>query len=160
MLLNRICKRPAAQLFGLRRSAKLNRQIIRNRKEDAISSQILLRRTKLKKGSDYDKVLRAEEGPKAVIRVRKDPRDKMIVLFGGEESHYVGMCESSLDDPRIYEMFEKAERVFGFNLMDMCLNGPLAELRKTRHLLPCVFMANQTGENGYIIVDNCFKVSI
>lgn len=87
-----------------------------------------------------------EEGPKAVVRIRKDPRDKMVVLFGGEESHYVGMCESSLDDPQIYAMFEKAEQVFGFNLMDMCLNGPLTELRKTKHLLPCVFMANHTGK--------------
>ena len=147
MLLNKICKSPAAQLFGFRKWAKLNRQIIRNRKEDAVSSQIILRR-KLRKGSDLDEVMKLEEGPKSVLRVRKDPRDKIILLFGGETSHYVGMCESSLDDPEVYEMFNKAESVFGFNVMDMCLNGPLTELRKTKHLLPCVFMANMTGEKG------------
>lgn len=145
MFLNKIC--PMAQLFGFRKSAKLTRLIIRNRKEAAVSSQIILRRTR-RKEPDYNKVLKLEDdGPKSVIRVRKDPRDKMILLFGGEESHYVGMCESSLDDPEVYEMFERAEKVFGFNLMDMCLNGPLTELRKTKHLLPCVFMANMTGKN-------------
>ena len=50
-----------------------------------------------------------------------------------------------LDNPLIYEMFEKAETVFGYNLIDVCLNGPSVELNKTKYLLPCVFLANHTG---------------
>ena len=159
MLLNKIHKSPTARLFCFQKSAKLNRQTVRNRTEKAVSSQIVLR-TKLKKGSNFEKVMRFEEGPKSVVRVRKDPRDKMILLIGGEESHYVGMCEWSLDDPQVYEMFEKAQKVFGFNLMDMCLNGPLPELRKTKHLLPCVFMANMTGENRTNCVSFLFLTAL
>lgn len=122
------------------------------------NSQIVLRRTNSLKETSYNKILKIEDSPKAVIKIRKDPKDKIILLFGGEESYYVGMCESSLDNPEIYEMFEKAEKVFGFNLMDMCINGPIDELRKTKHLLPCVFLSNQTGKDHFNYLNLIYSI--
>lgn len=129
------------QLFKQCRSSTLFQS-----NQTRFNHNIIPRRKSKLEDRNYNKLLKIEDGPKSIIRIRKDPRDKMIVIFGGEESSAVGMCEQSLDEPTIYEMFKQAEEVFGYALMDVCLNGPSSELNKTKYLLPCTFLANMTGK--------------
>lgn len=131
-----ICQQCKQQIRSL---SAVSQQPVRKR------GQIIPRERATTAGTNYNKIIRLEDEKRSIIKIKKDPRDKIIVLLGGESGAYVGMCETSLDDPEVYEMFQKAEQVFGWNLMDMCINGPIDELRKTKHLLPCIFMANMTG---------------
>jgi [acyl-carrier-protein] S-malonyltransferase len=66
---------------------------------------------------------------------------KRVFLFPGQGSQVVGMGSDFAGGfPRVQELFEKAGEVLGFDLAEICFQGPEDELRKTRATQPALYV--------------------
>eukprot|EP00793_Prasinoderma_coloniale_P004705 PRCOL_00000466-RA len=68
------------------------------------------------------------------------PQTPVAFLFPGQGSQAVGMCKDVADIPAVKEMFEKASKVLGYDLLDVCLNGPKEKIDNTVHSQPALFV--------------------
>ncbi|XP_029318039.1 malonyl-CoA-acyl carrier protein transacylase, mitochondrial [Cottoperca gobio] len=75
-------------------------------------------------------------------RPRKAPTDCSVFLFPGQGSQFVGMGRGLLQYPNVKEMFAVAQKVLGYDLLSLCLQGPEKELMKTVHCQPAVFVTS------------------
>lgn len=75
-------------------------------------------------------------------RPRKDPSDRSVFLFPGQGSQFVGMGRGLLQYPNVKEMFTVAQKILGYDLLALCLEGPEEELMKTVHCQPAVFVSS------------------
>lgn len=75
-------------------------------------------------------------------RPKKDPSDCSVLLFPGQGSQFVGMGRGLLKYPNVKEMFQVARKILGYDLLSLCLEGPEAELMKTVHCQPAVFITS------------------
>ncbi|XP_041833603.1 malonyl-CoA-acyl carrier protein transacylase, mitochondrial [Melanotaenia boesemani] len=75
-------------------------------------------------------------------RPRKDPTGCSVLLFPGQGSQFVGMGRGLLKYPNVKEMFSVAQKVLGYDLLSLCLEGPEEELQKTVHCQPAVFVTS------------------
>lgn len=65
------------------------------------------------------------------------------VVFPGQGSQTVGMgVRVSEAYPAAQECFRIAKRVVGYDLQEICANGPEATLRETRYAQPAIFVTN------------------
>uniref|UniRef100_A0A8D0GWD1 Malonyl-CoA-acyl carrier protein transacylase, mitochondrial n=1 Tax=Sphenodon punctatus TaxID=8508 RepID=A0A8D0GWD1_SPHPU len=71
---------------------------------------------------------------------RRSPEKSSVLLFPGQGSQFVGMGRGLLRYPNVRELFWVAERVLGYDLLRLCLEGPQAELDRTVHSQPAVFV--------------------
>ena len=78
---------------------------------------------------------------------RSKPRD--VILFPGQGSQYVGMTAHLTKLPSVMRLFETASEILGYDLLEMCLNGPKAELDRTVHCQPAVFVASLAALEKY-----------
>lgn len=78
----------------------------------------------------------------AARRDRRPPREGTVLLFPGQGSHFVGMGRGLLRYPGVRDMYRLAEKVLGYDLLSLCLEGPRAELDRTQHCQPAVFVAS------------------
>ncbi|XP_052546628.1 malonyl-CoA-acyl carrier protein transacylase, mitochondrial [Tympanuchus pallidicinctus] len=84
-----------------------------------------------------------EEGEAAEARREgRSPREGTVLLFPGQGSQFVGMGRGLLRYPGVRDMYRLAEKVLGYDLLSLCLEGPRAELDRTRHCQPAVFVAS------------------
>ncbi|MGA7097806.1 MAG: ACP S-malonyltransferase [Acidimicrobiia bacterium] len=60
------------------------------------------------------------------------------ILFPGQGSQQVGMG-SDVFESRSDLLGERADRILGFSLMEMCLEGPQERLTRTEHAQPALF---------------------
>lgn len=60
------------------------------------------------------------------------------ILFPGQGSQQVGMGWDVFET-RADLLGERADRILGFSLMEMCLDGPQEELTRTEHAQPALF---------------------
>lgn len=66
---------------------------------------------------------------------------KTAFLFPGQASQYVGMAKDLHDEFRsVRSLFERASGVLGFDLADVCFNGPEEKLKQTAYTQPAVFV--------------------
>ncbi|XP_075712097.1 malonyl-CoA-acyl carrier protein transacylase, mitochondrial [Rhinoderma darwinii] len=88
------------------------------------------------------------------------PSDSSVVLFPGQGSQQVGMGSGLLKYPNVRAMFLTAHKVLGYDLLDLCLNGPAEMLNKTVHCQPATFItslaaAEKLGDEDPEAVENC-----
>lgn len=69
-------------------------------------------------------------------------KDTSIVLFPGQGTQYVGMGEKLLDYPNVKNLFEIANSILGYDLLNLCLKGPKSELNKTVFCQPAVYVCS------------------
>jgi len=83
------------------------------------------------------KVLAAPEKTKPPLPV--------ALLFPGQGSQYLGMLKDHYDRPRVQEMLATAETILGWNVSDLCKNGPEEKLSQTKYCQPVMFIAGMVA---------------
>merc|ERR1740127_213841 len=53
--------------------------------------------------------------------------------------------EGVQDLPKVKEMQEKAKEILGWDVLELCLNGPESKLEETKYCQPCMFIAGLAG---------------
>jgi len=66
---------------------------------------------------------------------------KTALLFSGQGSQYVGMLKDISENSELaQELINRANDVIGFDLADICFNGPIETLKETRYTQPAIFL--------------------
>ena len=66
---------------------------------------------------------------------------KKAFIFPGQGSQFVGMAKDLYDDSTaVRELYATANDILGFDLANICFNGPEDDLRQTRVTQPAVFV--------------------
>lgn len=77
--------------------------------------------------------------------------EKIVLLFPGQGSQYVGMGRTLYDEYTIARLvFEEANDVLGFDLKKLCFEGSLEELCKTENVLPALLTASVAAFRVYM----------
>jgi len=69
----------------------------------------------------------------------------VALLFPGQGSQYVGMLEGVKEIPAVKEMLEKSKEILGYDILQICLEGPEAKLEETRYCQPALFIGGLAG---------------
>eukprot|EP00933_Yihiella_yeosuensis_P005840 TRINITY_DN110431_c0_g1_i1.p1 TRINITY_DN110431_c0_g1~~TRINITY_DN110431_c0_g1_i1.p1 ORF type:complete len:435 (+),score=132.71 TRINITY_DN110431_c0_g1_i1:63-1307(+) len=67
------------------------------------------------------------------------------ILFPGQGSQYVKMLSNVQDMPAVKEMLEKSKAILGYDILELCLNGPEEKLEETKHCQPAMFIGGLAG---------------
>jgi [acyl-carrier-protein] S-malonyltransferase len=68
---------------------------------------------------------------------------KTALLFAGQGAQVVGMGKDLAEKyPSARQWFERAEAALGYDLAQICFSGPEAELTKTEHAQPGIFLVS------------------
>src|SRR3954454_18929365 len=68
---------------------------------------------------------------------------KIAFLFSGQGAQTVGMCkELDQELPAVRALFDQAEEILGFNLREVCFEGPAEALEATDMSQPAIFVAS------------------
>lgn len=90
--------------------------------------------------SDSPPDIELHAGPKR--RPRKDPSARSVFFFPGQGTQFVGMARGLLKYPNVMEMFSAAQKILGYDLLSLCLEGPEEDLQRTVHCQPAVFVTS------------------
>lgn len=67
------------------------------------------------------------------------------LMFPGQGSQYVKMMAEVSKMPEVAEMLKKANDILGYNLLELCMNGPEDKLEDTTYCQPAMFVAGMAG---------------
>lgn len=90
-------------------------------------------------------------------KLKIDPKDTSILLFPGQGSQFVGMGTAIFDSPNVTKLFTIAKSILGYDLLKLCINGPIEELSKTEYCQPAIFVTS-LGAVEYLRQKNSFEV--
>ncbi len=66
---------------------------------------------------------------------------KTALLFSGQGSQYVGMMKDIIETyPSAKTQVESADKILGYELSKICIEGPLETLKETRYTQPALFL--------------------
>lgn len=82
------------------------------------------------------------EDPEKEKRPRRIPGKVSVLLFPGQGSQFVGMGRGLLKYGAVQDMYSVAQKILGYDLLSLCLNGPEEDLMKTVHCQPAVFVTS------------------
>ncbi|CAG2164701.1 unnamed protein product, partial [Oppiella nova] len=94
------------------------------------------------------------------VRPKTAPEDTTVVLFPGQGSQFVGMGYKVIDSPHVQHMFTIAKQILGYDLLDVCLNGPIEQLNRTQYSQPAIYVTSLAAverlrETGSGDVESC-----
>jgi len=69
-------------------------------------------------------------------------RTKCALLFPGKGSQYLKMMNGAASNRRVKEMLDYAEKVLGYDVLDVVQNGPEEKLESTEVSLPVLYLAS------------------
>jgi [acyl-carrier-protein] S-malonyltransferase len=73
---------------------------------------------------------------------RKTQLLPVAILFPGQGSQYVGMLKDVKDLEPCKKLIDSASEILGYNILDLCMNGPEEKLEETKYCQPALFLAN------------------
>jgi [acyl-carrier-protein] S-malonyltransferase len=77
---------------------------------------------------------------------------KTALLAPGQGSQYVGMMKDLYEHyPQAKDLIDLADEILGYKLSQICFNGPLEELKKTKYTQPALFLHSAVV---YVILKN------
>ena len=95
---------------------------------------------------------RLQRAPRAATRRMSMDSDfdgfshKVAICFPGQGAQYVGMCKDVTEEvPAAKELFDKASEILGYDLLDVCVNGPKEKLDTTAVSQPAIFVASMAA---------------
>lgn len=102
-------------------------------------------------------MLRSDE---EIVRPKIDPKETSIILFPGQGTQYVGMASKLMRFPEARRIFELANEVLGYDLLKLCLEGPVEKLNRTEHAQHAVMVSSlaaleQLKEERPKAIDSC-----
>lgn len=86
---------------------------------------------------------------------------KVSFMFPGQGAQFVGMCSDVVKDvPAAKELFDQASEILGYDLLQVCTEGPKEKLDSTVVSQPAIFVASMAAveklkqEEGQDVVDS------
>ncbi len=71
---------------------------------------------------------------------------KIAFLFPGQGAQAVGMCKSLCNEmPEARQLFDRAAEVLGYDLADICFNGPAEKLNATDVSQPALYVSSMAA---------------
>merc|ERR1712176_424355 len=91
-----------------------------------------------------------------------DVKPSVAFFFPGQGAQSVGMCAAVCEEvPAAKDLFDKASEILGYDLLDVCVNGPAEKLNSTVVSQPAIFVASMAAverlraqEGGQEIIDS------
>ena len=71
-----------------------------------------------------------------------DHRDSSVLLFPGQGAQFVGMGAKLLHIPSVKELYNTANEILEYDLLSLCLEGPLEKLNSTRYCQPAIVVTS------------------
>ena len=82
-------------------------------------------------------------GRRRVALGRLMPAPRLGVVFPGQGSQVVGMgVDAAHAYPIVADLFDRAARIVGYDLLELCRVGPDERLRETKFSQPAIFVVN------------------
>jgi len=75
----------------------------------------------------------------------REPRLPVCLVFPGQGSQMVGMLKNLKDLPTVREMLDTATSILGYDLLQLCLEGPEEKLAQTVYCQPAMFVAGMAA---------------
>lgn len=89
-----------------------------------------------------------------------NPQETSIILFPGQGTQYVGMANDIVKFPSAKDLFDSASAILKYDLLKLCLNGPLEKLNKTEFAQPAILVCSlgaleRLKEEKPSAIENC-----
>ncbi|XP_062862265.1 malonyl-CoA-acyl carrier protein transacylase, mitochondrial [Trichomycterus rosablanca] len=135
-------------------------QVCRNTVRSLYSRVLIIQSRKLSDRVEKSDEIEQNDVVEEKARQRRSPGAVSVLLFPGQGSQFVGMGRGLLKYSNVEKMFTVAEKVLGYDLMSLCLNGPEKELMKTVHCQPAVFVTSlaaveRLNHENPTAIENC-----